>query len=80
MNADLSPAELAALISRCTGVTVTAQQVTDPQHTFDDLGVDSLGLMGVLGELQRNHGMPRDVDMQPDRSPHELLSLLSERA
>lgn len=77
MDAHLSPDDLATLISRCTGVTVTAEQVTDPQRTFDDLGVDSLGLMGVIGELQRNHGMSRDVDMQPDQSPRELLSLLS---
>ncbi|MEV8441653.1 acyl carrier protein [Actinosynnema sp. NPDC051121] len=80
MGAHLSANDLAALISRCTGVTVTADQVTDPQRTFDDLGVDSLGLLGVIGELQRNHGMSRDVDMQPDRSPRELLSLLGERA
>lgn len=80
MDAHLSADDLAALISRCTGVTVTADQITDPQHTFDDLGVDSLGLMGVIAELQRNHGMSRDVDMQPDRSPRELLSLLAERA
>ncbi|MFE2752286.1 acyl carrier protein [Actinosynnema sp. NPDC059335] len=79
MDSNLSPADLAALISRCTGVVVTAEDVTDPRRTFDDLGVDSLGLMGVLAELQRNHGMPRDVDMQADRSPRELLSALTER-
>ncbi|ONI88817.1 hypothetical protein ALI22I_17750 [Saccharothrix sp. ALI-22-I] len=80
MDAHLSPNDLAALISRCTGVTVTGEQVTDSDRTFDDLGVDSLGLMGVLAELQRNHGMSRDVDMQPDQSPLELLNLVSGRA
>lgn len=80
MDAHLSPNDLAALISRCTGVTVTGEQVTDPRRSFDDLGVDSLGLMGVLAELQRNHGMSRDVDMQPDQSPQELLSLLTGKA
>lgn len=80
MDARLSPTELAALISRCTGVPVTDEQVTDARRSFADLGVDSLGLMGVLAELQRNHGMSREVDMQPDQSPQELLSLLAGRA
>lgn len=80
MQANLSPVDLASLISRCTGVVVTAEEVTDPRCTFEDLGVDSLGLMGVLGELRRDHGIPPDVDLRPDRSPRELLSLLSGRA
>jgi minimal PKS acyl carrier protein len=80
MDAPLSPQDLAALISRCTGVTVTGDQVVDAGLSFDDLGVDSLGLMGVLAELQRNHGAPRDVDMDPRQSPRELLTLLTGKA
>ncbi|MFJ6671908.1 acyl carrier protein [Actinosynnema sp. NPDC091369] len=80
MDTNLSPDDLAALISRCTGVTVTGEQVTDSARTFDDLGVDSLGLMGVVAELQRNHGMPRDVELEPSQSPRELLTLLAGRA
>ena len=80
MDTNLSPNDLAALISRCTGVTVTGDQVTDASHSFDDLGVDSLGLMGVVAELQRKHGMPRDVELEPNQSPRELLSLLAGRA
>ncbi|WP_158848667.1 acyl carrier protein [Saccharothrix deserti] len=80
MDKQLSPNDLAALISRCTGVTVTGEQVTDAGRSFADLGVDSLGLMGVLAELQRNHGMSRSVDMQPNQSPRELLALLGGRA
>ncbi|MCG8927355.1 acyl carrier protein [Lentzea sp. CC55] len=76
MDTRLSPDDLAALISRCTGVPVTGEQVTDPGHTFDDLGVDSLGLMGVLSELQRHHGVPKDADLRPHQSPRELLALL----
>jgi minimal PKS acyl carrier protein len=76
----LSPDDLAALISRCTGVPVTGEQVTDPARTFDDLGVDSLGLMGVLAQLQRDHGVSRDVELRPHQSPRELLALLPGRA
>jgi minimal PKS acyl carrier protein len=76
----LSPDDLAALISRCTGVPVTGEQVTDPDRTFDDLGVDSLGLMGVLAQLQRDHGVSRDAELRPHQSPRELLALLPGRA
>ncbi|SDF47087.1 minimal PKS acyl carrier protein [Lentzea fradiae] len=79
MDTRLSPDDLAALISRCTGVPVTGEQVTDPSRTFDDLGVDSLGVMGVLSELQRNHGVPKDADLRPHQSPRELLALLPGR-
>jgi minimal PKS acyl carrier protein len=80
VDTHFTPNDLAALISRCTGVTVTGAQVIDSGRTFDDLGVDSLGLMGVLAELQRNHGMSRNVDMQPDQSPLDLLYLLAGKA
>ncbi|HEX6340302.1 acyl carrier protein [Umezawaea sp.] len=80
MDTTLSPTDLAALINRCTGVAVTGDQVCFSQQSFDELGVDSLGLMGVVAELQRNHGMSREVDVAPDQSPRELLSLLTGRA
>ena len=80
MDTNFSPNELAALISRCTGVTVTGAQVTDATRSFDDLGVDSLGLMGVLAELQRDHGVSRDAELRPHQSPRELLALLPGRA
>ncbi|MEU7481927.1 acyl carrier protein [Lentzea sp. NPDC042327] len=80
MDTRLSPDDLAALISRCTGVPVTSEQVTDPGRTFDDLGVDSLGVMGVLAELQRDHGVSKDAELLTHQSPRELLALLPGRA
>lgn len=70
------PAELAGLISRCTGVTLTDRQLADPTKTFSDLGIDSLGLMGVLAELKRSHGVHRDVEMNTEQTPRELLAVL----
>jgi aromatase len=79
MDATLSTRDLAALISRCTGVTVTDRQVDDTALSFTDLGIDSLGVLGVVAELQRNHGAPPDADLGADRSPHELFALLPAR-
>jgi len=80
VDTTLSPTDLAALINRCTGVAVTGDQVRFSQQSFDELGVDSLGLMGVVAELQREHGMSRGVDVAPNQSPRELLSLLTGEA
>ncbi|GAA3463098.1 MULTISPECIES: phosphopantetheine-binding protein [Saccharothrix] len=80
MDTTPSPTELAGLISRCTGVVVTEDRLTDGSTTFADLDVDSLGLMGVLAELKRNHGLPADVDMTTQQSPRELLTALTGKA
>ncbi|MGM1059875.1 phosphopantetheine-binding protein [Saccharothrix sp. Mg75] len=80
MDTTPSPTDLAALISRCTGVAVTGDQLTDGRATFADLGVDSLGLMGVLAELKRHHGLPQDVDLDAEQPTGELLTALTGRA
>ena len=80
MDTTLSATDLAKLINRCAGVAVTGEQISYSGLSFDELGVDSLGLLGVVAELQRSHGMSRDVDIAPDQSPRELLTLLSGKA
>lgn len=76
MDATPSTGDLAALISRCTGVPVTDRQVADADLSFADLGIDSLGVLSVLGELQRSHGAPADAELTAERSPRELFALL----
>ena len=77
MDTTISPTDLAALINRCTGVAVTGEQLCQSRLSFDELGVDSLGLMGVVAELQRHHGITREIDIAPEQSPRELLTQLT---
>ncbi|SEF80278.1 Phosphopantetheine attachment site [Saccharopolyspora kobensis] len=79
-NRPLSSIALAALISRCTGVPVTGDQVDDAGQSFAELGVDSLGLLGVVAQLQRDCGLSETVDLNTDHSPRDLLLLLDGRA
>lgn len=80
MDTTISATDLAEVINRCAGVAVTGEQISCSGLSFNELGVDSLGVMGVVAELQRNHGMSREVDIAPDQSPRELLTLLTGRA
>ncbi|RKT87396.1 minimal PKS acyl carrier protein [Saccharopolyspora antimicrobica] len=79
-NLPLSSITLASLISRCTGVAVTGDQIDDAGQSFAELGVDSLGLLGVMAQLQRDYGLPETVDVNTDHSPRDLLLLLDGRA
>lgn len=76
----MNTSELIALINRCTGVAITDEQVADPNLTFDDLGVDSLGLMGVMARLEHDHGVTQAVEMDITKSPKDLLLVLNGKA
>ncbi len=70
--------ELAALMKKAAGVTVSPQQLQEkPDTGFDVLGVDSLGLLGIVGELENTHGTPMPPDAERCRTPREFLALVN---
>jgi acyl carrier protein len=80
MNTLVSPDELATVISQVAGVPVSAAQLTDEQVTLDDLGVDSLGALGILNELARRSGRRLDDnDVDLTLSPPALLAWANAR-
>ena len=58
MTVELTSADLATLLKQKAGVTVDPLDLDRPGATFEEFGVDSLGLLAVVGELENRHGKP----------------------
>ena len=41
---------------------------------FDVLGIDSLGLLGIVGELENRYGTPMPPDAEKCKSPKQFLA------
>lgn len=70
--------ELVELISTCAGIRTDAASAA--ARTFEELGVDSLGVIGIVAEIERRIGrkLPGDADMSP--SPAALVALVDDGA
>ncbi|GLF95482.1 acyl carrier protein [Streptomyces yaizuensis] len=70
----LSHEELAEVITRCAGARTDAAALRTTRPTFQDLGVDSLGLLGIVAELEQMFGIRLGDDAERCSSPDELLA------
>ncbi|ACU70014.1 acyl carrier protein [Catenulispora acidiphila DSM 44928] len=57
MSVELTSNDLATLLKQKAGVTIDPIDLDRPGATFEDFGVDSLGLLAVVGELENRHGL-----------------------
>ncbi|MFB7124187.1 acyl carrier protein [Kitasatospora xanthocidica] len=60
MAAEITYEELATLVRTRAGVQVTAEELAEPGRMFLDLGVDSLGVLGVLADVENRYGVSVD--------------------
>lgn len=69
--------EFLSIIQRCTGVTAEVLRVDDPTVTIEDMGVDSLGLMNVVTEVENHY----DIRLETDgvQCFPEILTLINEQ-
>ncbi|GAA3367299.1 acyl carrier protein [Streptomyces sannanensis] len=78
MITQLTVQELAALMKHAAGVTVDANDLERrPDSAFNDLGLDSLGLLGIVGELENRHGRALPPDAERCKTPREFLALVN---
>lgn len=78
MSAQITVNELAELMKKAAGVTVSPQQLEQQYDSgFDVLGIDSLGLLGIVGELENRHGTPMPPDAERCRTPRQFLDLIN---
>jgi minimal PKS acyl carrier protein len=77
MSNTLSYPELAALLQARAGVTVDPTALQQPGALFDAFGVDSLGLLGVVGELENRHGFKVTSGAESAKTPAEFLELVN---
>jgi len=70
--------DLVALIQKCAGVTVNAETMSrQPDLTFAELGVDSLGVLGVAAALENQYGIRLGVDAEQCERPQQLRALVT---
>lgn len=67
--------ELAALMRGRAGLSVEpAQMQSSPSTTFEELNLDSLGLLGIVAELENRYGHKIGEDAETCKTPHEFLT------
>ncbi|AZM87638.1 MULTISPECIES: acyl carrier protein [Streptomyces] len=77
MSDRLTLEELAALM-KTAGITVDPTELASrPDSRFDDYGLDSLGLLGIVGELENRRGRALPPDADRCKSPREFVDLVN---
>ncbi|MEV7671965.1 MULTISPECIES: acyl carrier protein [unclassified Streptomyces] len=75
---ELTFEELAALVKQSAGVTVAPEDLRNAADVpFSALGVDSLGLLGIVGELENRHGVALPPDAERSKTPADFLGLVN---
>ncbi|GAA2146527.1 hypothetical protein GCM10009760_36410 [Kitasatospora kazusensis] len=77
MNSHLTHDDLALLIKTRAGITVEPGAIGHPDATFDEFGVDSLALLGIVGELENRYGTPIAPGTEMAKTPQEFLDAVN---
>ncbi|MEV6617924.1 acyl carrier protein [Streptomyces sp. NPDC051051] len=74
MSDRITVEELAELMKKSVGVTVAPDDLQRQYDVgFDALGIDSLGLLGIVGELENRYGTPMPQDAERSKTPRQFL-------
>nr|WP_223242523.1 acyl carrier protein [Streptomyces sp. CBMA123] len=68
---------MAELLQTRAGVTVDPGDLEQPGAQFDDFGIDSLGLLGIVGELENLHNLKVTSGAESAKTPAEFLELVN---
>jgi len=80
MNGPMTYEDLATLMKSRAGTPVDpADLASRPESAFGEFGLDSLGLLGVISELENRFGCTIDGDPAAHKSPSALLALVNNR-
>ncbi|MFE3033401.1 acyl carrier protein [Streptomyces canus] len=78
MSDRITVEELAELMKKAAGVTVAPDELHKRSDSgFDTFGLDSLGLLGIVGELENRYGTPMPPDAEKSKSPRQFLELVN---
>jgi minimal PKS acyl carrier protein len=70
--------DLAALMKSSAGVTVEAGALSaGPDTPFTEFGLDSLGLLGIVGELENRYGVAINGDADSCKTPRAFLDIVN---
>ncbi|AZK97257.1 MULTISPECIES: acyl carrier protein [Streptomyces] len=75
----LTSGALAELMRKNAGVNVDPETFAGaPDTPFEDYGLDSLGLLGIVATLENQYGRPMPQDAERCRTPREFLALVND--
>ncbi|MFD7408270.1 acyl carrier protein [Streptomyces sp. NPDC059866] len=78
MSDRITVEELAELMKKAAGITVVPEDLQQQYNSgFDALGIDSLGLLGIVGELENRYGTPMPPDAERSKTPRQFLDLVN---
>lgn len=67
--------ELAALMKGRAGLSVDPGEMENsPGTTFEELNLDSLGLLGIVAELENRYGAKIGEEAETCKTPHAFLA------
>lgn len=70
--------DLAELMKRSAGVSVDPLILEEEAGSgWDTFGLDSLGLLGIVAELEKRHGMGLPEQMERCKTPEEFLAVVN---
>lgn len=79
MNTQLTYSELSSLMARRAGLDIDPVQLElRADAPFADFGLDSLGLLGIVGALENEHGTSIPADADACKTPRELLAVVND--
>jgi minimal PKS acyl carrier protein len=70
---------LASVVTRCAGVPTSASALADDPD-FNDLGVDSLGLLGIVTELENHLQVTLPEGAENAERPSQLIDIVINRS
>jgi minimal PKS acyl carrier protein len=71
--------DLAALMKRTAGVDVDPIVLEQQAGAgFDTFGLDSLGLLGIVAELEKRHGLGLPEQLERCRTPKAFLAMVND--
>jgi minimal PKS acyl carrier protein len=74
MSSELTYDGLASLMKSCAGLTVSPQLLESKADSpFAKFGLDSLGLLGMVAELENRHGTPIAGDADTAKTPADFV-------
>lgn len=78
MNGQVTFEELASLMKDRAGTPVEADELArNSDSPFVDLGLDSLGLLGIVSELENRYGCLIGADQETYKTPGLLVKLVN---
>ncbi|MEZ7007195.1 MULTISPECIES: acyl carrier protein [unclassified Streptomyces] len=74
----VSVEELAALMKRTAGVQVDPAALRQQSDAgFESFGLDSLGLLGIVAELEKQYGLGLPEQAERCKTPADFLALVN---